>query len=90
MIHFYFSVSKIVKFRFWAKEDQPWKTNILETDFKILLVSQFTLYANVNKGSKPDFHHAMKSEESINIFNSFVSLLKSKLPERVESSVLLF
>lgn len=36
----------------------------------ILCVSQFTLYAKVNKGNKPDFHLAMKGDESSILYQS--------------------
>lgn len=45
----------------------------------ILAVSQFTLYARTDKGSKPDFHLAMPGEEALMLFNKFVELLKSNL-----------
>ncbi|KAJ2726043.1 D-tyrosyl-tRNA(Tyr) deacylase [Coemansia sp. Benny D115] len=49
-----------------------WKKSVKDMDYQILLVSQFTLYGKTTKGSKPDFHEAMKSVESKEFFNRFV------------------
>ena len=32
------------------------------------------------KGNKPDFHNAMKAEQSELMYNKFVQVLKSKIP----------
>lgn len=41
-------------------------------------VSQFTLCANVRKGSKPDFHGAMPGDRSQAMYNDFLADLRSK------------
>lgn len=40
------------------------------------LVSQFTLYGQVIKGSKPDFHMSMKSDTSKQMYHDFLERLK--------------
>ncbi len=48
-------------------------------------MSQFTLYANVKRGSKPDFHLALKSDESKKFYLDFLELLrKSYKPEKIQ------
>jgi len=37
-----------------------WKTNVVDRGGEILCVSQFTLFAKLNK-NKPDFHNSMVS-----------------------------
>ena len=41
-----------------ANPAQRWKKSVLDLDYQILLVSQFTLLASTKKGNKPDFHGA--------------------------------
>ncbi|OUM68052.1 hypothetical protein PIROE2DRAFT_39529, partial [Piromyces sp. E2] len=41
-----------------------------------LIVSQFTLYAVTKKGTKPDFHLAMKTEEANEFYNKFLDKLR--------------
>lgn len=45
------------------------------------------MFARTDKGAKPDFHEAMKSEEALKMFNQFVQLLRDDLggSERVET-----
>ena len=50
----------------------------LKVPLLILFFSQFTLQC-VLKGNKPDFHNAMKSEQSQEMYNKFISILKNKL-----------
>jgi D-tyrosyl-tRNA(Tyr) deacylase len=52
-------------------------------------VSQFTLYGNVKKGSKPDFHDSMKSELARDLYATFLSKLKeSYQPDKIQGTVL--
>lgn len=53
---------------------------------EILLVSQFTLHANLKKGSKPDFHCAMQTDLARDSFNQCVELYKSLYkPEKIHT-----
>lgn len=42
-----------------------WAKSVVDLDLGILCVSQFTLYARVNKGAKPDFNRSMVRFRSI-------------------------
>jgi D-tyrosyl-tRNA(Tyr) deacylase len=42
------------------------------------IVSQFTLFAKTSKGSKPDFHRAMKSARSRDFYAHFLEQLREK------------
>ena len=42
---------------------KTWNSNVVENDFEILVVSQFTLYGFF-KGNKPDFHNSKTAEEA--------------------------
>ena len=48
---------------------------------EILVISQFTLFGNVMKGSKPSFNDSMKSDTSREFFNQFVQNLKDSYQE---------
>jgi D-tyrosyl-tRNA(Tyr) deacylase len=76
--------NKLLKLRLWPDaQDRPWSTNLVENNYEILLVSQFTLYHQLT-GTKPDFHDAMAGEEALPLFNSFLAHLRKHYhPERV-------
>ncbi|KAJ2782133.1 D-tyrosyl-tRNA(Tyr) deacylase [Coemansia javaensis] len=50
-----------------------WKKSVQECGLEVLCVSQFTLYGKTTKGTKPDFHQAMKSAESRGVFDALVA-----------------
>ncbi|KAJ2556518.1 D-tyrosyl-tRNA(Tyr) deacylase [Coemansia sp. RSA 1933] len=56
-------------------EGNMWKKSAQELGLEVLCVSQFTLYGKTTKGSKPDFHEAMKSGKSRQFFDDFVERL---------------
>lgn len=53
---------------------------MVQNNFGILVVSQFTLYSKM-KGTKPDFHDAMDGDKARVIFDKFVATLRSKYKE---------
>ena len=60
--------------------DAEGKMNLGLTDVggAILVVSQFTLYGNSEKGKRPSFIDAARPEEAIPLYERFVSALRSK------------
>lgn len=58
---------------------KPWMKAVGDVDGEILSVSQFTLYASVKKGAKPDFHKAQKGHLSVELYNQFMALLRQGL-----------
>lgn len=88
----FFSATKILKLKLFSlpEEEARWKFSVKDAPFPlgILAVSQFTLYARTDKGSKPDFHLAMPGEAALQLFNKFVEMLRDRLgrgPEAVQT-----
>ncbi|TFK46641.1 D-tyrosyl-tRNA deacylase [Heliocybe sulcata] len=65
---------KIVSLRVFDDEASGamWKKSVKDIDGEILCVSQFTLLANTAKGNKPDFHRAMSTEPSRQMYATFL------------------
>jgi D-tyrosyl-tRNA(Tyr) deacylase len=88
------AINRLLKLRLWdskhgpvdlAKRTKNWDSNLMENDFEVLLISQFTLYAVLN-GNKPDFHNAKKADEAKILFDEFVGRVrKAYQPERVQT-----
>lgn len=51
----------------------------------VLVVSQFTLYGDTRKGTRPSFTDAAPPETAIPLYDRFVALLRERLPGRVET-----
>tara|TARA_B100001250_G_C19453100_1_gene636879 strand:- start:111 stop:551 length:441 start_codon:yes stop_codon:yes gene_type:complete len=56
-----------------------------DVEGELLIVSQFTLFASVKKGTKPSWYKAAKPDHAKEIYNSFVSICRDKLFERVKT-----
>ncbi len=54
---------------------------------EILLVSQFTLYADCRKGRRPSFHLACPPEEAAPLFAKVVEAMEDLLPGKVQSGI---
>ncbi|KAI0693320.1 D-Tyr tRNAtyr deacylase-like domain-containing protein [Cytidiella melzeri] len=54
-----------------------WKQSVKDIEGEILCVSQFTLFANTSKGNKPDFHRAMATEPSRQMYSVFLERMHS-------------
>ena len=83
------AASKLLKLRIWDtiadpadpdKKLKSWDTNVVQNDFELLIVSQFTLYGKLN-GNKPDFHQAKEASQAKIMFNEFVDLVKKEYSE---------
>ena len=71
--------AKIEKMRIFA--DEAGKTNLALTDIEgsVLVVSQFTLYANCKKGNRPSFVGAGSPEKANDLYEHFAQLARESL-----------
>ena len=73
-------VDKLIKMRIFPDESKEkfFDENLEEINGEILLISQFTLYADTKKGRRPSFLLAAKSDKAKNLYQSTIKLLRSK------------
>ncbi|MDA0987686.1 MAG: D-aminoacyl-tRNA deacylase [Chloroflexi bacterium] len=69
-------VEKVVNLRIFDDEAGHFNISSLEAATQLLVVSQFTLYADVRKGRRPSFTDAAPPEQAEAIFEKTVSLFK--------------
>ncbi|ALH94841.1 D-aminoacyl-tRNA deacylase [Acinetobacter equi] len=73
-------IDKILKYRFFDDEDGKMGWNISQANGGLLLVSQFTLMAQTQKGLRPDFGPAMPPNEAKILYEQLVDYTKSLFP----------
>ncbi len=69
---------KISKLRIFEDSDKKLNLSILDTGDEILLVSQFTLYADCTKGNRPSFIEAVDPEKAEDYYQKCIMALRAK------------
>jgi D-tyrosyl-tRNA(Tyr) deacylase len=69
---------KIVGLRIFGDAEQKMNLAIADVGGALLVVSQFTLYGNAEKGRRPSFIDAARPEQAIPLYERFIALLKER------------
>ena len=69
---------KIINLRIFSDENDKINLSLSDVDGELLVVSQFTLYADCRKGNRPNFIQAAKPEKAEVLYNYFTDYCRSK------------
>ena len=76
--------SRIVKLRIFEDENGKTNKSIEDVAGSVIVVSQFTLYADTDHGNRPGFSNAARPDLAIPLYERFVAALRTALgPDRV-------
>lgn len=80
-------VNKISGLRIFEDENQKMNLNLQQVDGEILIVPNFTLYADCSHGFRPSFIEAMRPEQATLLFDKIVSKFKQCLGDKVKTGI---
>lgn len=76
-------VNKLLKLRIFQDENGKTNLNINQAKGNLLLVSQFTLYADIKHGNRPGFTRAEKPEAAEKLYDFIVSECRKAFPDLI-------
>jgi D-tyrosyl-tRNA(Tyr) deacylase len=83
-----FLADKCAALRIFEDAAGKMNINLIDAEGSVLAVSQFTLYADAQKGNRPSFILAARPEEAKPLYEHFIARLRGKLgTERVQTGV---
>lgn len=68
--------NKIANLRIFADADSKFNLSALDVKAEMLVISQFTLYADARKGRRPAFTDAARPETAIPLYEKFCARLR--------------
>ena len=71
-------INKLLNLRVFCDENDKMNLNINQVNGELLLVSQFTLYANTSHGNRPDFLEAAKPAYAEELYEYIIKKKKNR------------
>jgi D-aminoacyl-tRNA deacylase len=76
---------KIVNLRIFGDDTGIMNKSLLEVNGEAIVVSQFTLHANVKKGNRPSYIKAAKPDIAIPLYEDFIKQLETDLGKKIQT-----
>ena len=76
------SIKKIINLRVFDDENQKMNYSLLKQNKEVLIISQFTLFANIKKGNRPSWNQAASSKKGELLYNKFIKIFNLLYKEK--------
>ena len=78
---------KIPVIRCFEDDDGRMNRSLIELGFEVMVISQFTLFGSLRKGTRPSFNRAAAPEMAIPLYEAFVERLSARIGKAVATGV---
>ena len=80
-------IQKLIHLRIFGDEEGKMNLSVSDISGDLLIVSQFTLFADTKKGNRPSFIRSARPEQAIPMYDYFLSQLKKSFSGKIEKGV---
>jgi len=80
-------IQKLIHLRIFSDDDGKMNLSVSDISGGLLIVSQFTLFADTKKGNRPSFIRSARPEQAIPLYDYFLSQLKKSFSKKIENGV---
>lgn len=83
-----FVADKCSGLRIFEDENEKMNLSLKDIDGEVLIISQFTLYGDAQKGNRPSFIEAARPEAAIPLYEKFIQRMKMNLgDEKIKTGI---
>ncbi|MCB0482971.1 MAG: D-tyrosyl-tRNA(Tyr) deacylase [Flavobacteriales bacterium] len=78
---------KIARMRIFSDDHQNMNLSVQDIQGEILVISQFTLHAQVRKGNRPSFIKAASPQLAVDLYREFIDLLQNHIQKKIQTGI---
>ena len=80
-------IQKLIHLRIFGDDEGKMNLSVSDISGGVLIVSQFTLFADTKKGNRPSFIRSARPEQAIPLYDYFLSQLNRLFSGKIENGV---